>query len=79
VLIACVFIGAGLLYWLYKSKQGGKEEKRKREESEKGPGMPELGERLRYELEPGTKMATPSENIKESCVGRYTASTEILA
>jgi hypothetical protein len=59
--IACVFIGAGLLYWLYKSKQRKKEERRKMEESEKGPGMPELGEGLRHELEPGTKMATPSE------------------
>jgi hypothetical protein len=55
--------------------RGGEEEKRKREASKKGPGMPELGEGLRYELEPGTKMATPSENRKESCIGRYTAST----
>jgi hypothetical protein len=30
--IACVFIGAGLLYWLYKSKQGGG----RREEKEGG-------------------------------------------
>jgi hypothetical protein len=59
--IACVFIGVVLLYWLYKSKQRRKEERRKREQSEKGPGMPELGEGLRHELEPGTKMATPSE------------------
>jgi hypothetical protein len=59
--IACVFIGAGLLYWLYKSKQRKREERRKKEESEKGLEMPELGEGLRHELERGTKMATPSE------------------
>jgi hypothetical protein len=36
--IACIFIGAVLLYWLYKSKQRKKEERSKREESEKGLG-----------------------------------------
>jgi hypothetical protein len=56
--LTCLFIGVALLYRLHKSRERRREERKKKDETEKGPGMPEMGEGLRHELEPGTQMAT---------------------
>jgi hypothetical protein len=39
----CLFIGFGLLYRLHKSRERRREERRRKDETEKGPGMPEMG------------------------------------
>ncbi|KAE9365708.1 hypothetical protein N431DRAFT_84335, partial [Stipitochalara longipes BDJ] len=57
--ITCLFIGVAMLYLVYRRREKRKAQKKKTEEEKKGPGMPELGEGLRHELEPGTKIAAP--------------------
>jgi len=55
--LGCLFIGTVLLYWVYKSREKRKKKRRAEkanEDAEKKPGMPELGEGLKHELEPGT-------------------------
>jgi hypothetical protein len=57
--ITCLFIGVAILYLVYRRREKRKAQKKKTKGEEKGPGMPELGEGLRHELQPGTKMAAP--------------------
>jgi len=55
--LGCLFIGTVLLYWVYKSREKRKKKRRAEkanEDAEKKPGMAELGEGLKHELEPGT-------------------------
>lgn len=54
------FIGVTVLCWFCRRRRKGRVEKKKMEEKRRRSGLPEVGEGLRHELEPATKMAAPN-------------------